>query len=196
MVQVFIKDSGRISIPYDGSEAAFTYFTDTAPTQQKKRQGEFRVEDPIELKLTSFSPTVQNNTQVVSGLTDMRTLSSSISKSPLLFNCTCTVNKPRNTFTDTTDLKDLDTYTKILLLQWSKGYKQFWIEDTPNKDREKLFTLYNWISLFGVNDASTTYGTTVSGVKKHLKVLLNSFTQQEGVDQLTYQMTFEVKWDF
>jgi len=195
MVDIYIKDSGLLSIPYDSTETSFTTYG--SATVQNKRDGEFTIPSALVMKITNMTQAVSNNFQDVLGMKDQRGSSSRISQSPMIFTATCLVDKPMNTFTDVSNRKDLVSYIDMMLMTWSKGYKQLWISDPTDVQREWLFTLYDLISTFGYNDGSLTEGTTDTlGVKRHLKILVKSFTQNEGADTLTYQVTFKIIWDF
>lgn len=194
MVNVYIQDSGRVSVPYDATETQFPVFSSS--TQTQKREGEFRVSDVITMKLDNFNFILGNNEQTTGGATDLRSIIQKTGMNPIGLNLTCHIDKPRNNFTGS-DTKDLPVIINYVLQSISNGYKQFWISDTTTS-RESLFSLYYFITTFGVNDGSTTSGTTDtsdSNLKKHLKVTLGSFNYQEGVDEVSFNITLNILWD-
>ncbi len=191
MVNIYIRDSGLLSIPYDATETPFTDYT--SATQNEKRAGEFRQDDTsVLLKVDSLVNSVANTSQDVLGITDMRGGTKKIALNPFTFTLTCHIIKP--TTLNTTNRKDLPELIKVLLMTLTKGYKQLWIVDTET-NREQNMSLYDYISTFGYNDSSLAVGTTVGAVKKHLKIDIQSFTQNEGNKSLTYQLQLRILWD-
>jgi len=192
MVSIYLADSGLMSIPYSASESRFpTYAT---ASSEEKRGGEFYNNAPLELKVSNFTMGISNNSQKVGGVIDKRTTVQRTGTAPFQFTITAYLDKPKNTFIDI-DRKDLNTLGELLKYTMSNGYKQFWIRDVTNSDRETLFSIYDLIKTFGYSDSSLAIGTTIDGNPMHLKVYLESFTQNEGVDKLSYQITFSILWD-
>jgi hypothetical protein len=195
MVKVYLKDSGLLEVPYVASESQFDTFATATSTE--KRQGEFRVVDTVEMNITNFQFASTKLNQGGVGVTDLRSQGLLLGQNPLTFNFTCELSIPHNNFTGT-DTEDLDDYENLLLMSLSRGYKQLWLEDGTSVLREKLFSLYKAIKLFGVDDGSLANGSTMDDLsKKHLKLNLLSFNQNEGAGKsvMSYQVSVELLWD-
>lgn len=192
MVNIYIQDSGRLKIPY-AVETPFT--TELLATQTQKRAGEFTVNNPVLLKITAFNFSFGNTTQNSSGGSDRRLNLQKVSLQPIQFTLTCTLDKPKNVFLsgENGDLVKISNLTKMIM---SNGYKQLWIEDETDVIREGMFSFYELVSSYGVDDESLVAGTTVGAEKKHLKVSLDGYTHNEGVEDATYQLNFTLLWDF
>lgn len=192
MVSIYLGDSGLLSIPYSSSETQFPTYA--LATSEERRRGEFYNDTPLELKISNFTMGISNNSQKVGGVTDKRITVQKTGVAPFQFTVTAFLDKPSNSFINI-DRKDLNTLGELLKYTMSNGYKQFWIKDATDSDRETLFSIYDLIKTFGYSDNSLLLGTTIDGNPSHLKVYLESFTQNEGVDKLTYQLTFTILWD-
>jgi len=194
MVNIYIQDSGLISVPYSVSETSFPNFS--SATQTQKRAGEFKVQNSTLLKITGISFDASNSTQNTNGGKDNRVSVQKTGFKPIQFTLTCEVDKPKNYFIGT-NTKDLPIIGNIIKMIMSRGYKQIWIVGEPgdNTDHEQLFSFYQLIETFGITDASLSVGTTVGSELKHLKVSLDGYIHNEGVENLSYQLAFTLLWD-
>jgi len=181
MTDIFLYDTGVINLT---SETPFPLFEDA--TKKQKELGEFRIQDPIKLKVTAFNEGISNTSQ--SATNGLRSIRQRIGTAPLSYSLTAYATKP-TVFTGT-DRKDLPSVFLLKLMSLSQGYKELYLADLFVPAREELFSLYDTIQGFGTDTILNTHN------RRALKVSIDSLSTQESVNGITYNLTLTINWEF
>ena len=179
----YLYDTGLVNPEFDASETPFPNWDSATITQRS--QGEFKATaNPVSLKIETVNSGIKANIKQIPSLTSFKTKSIIASINPFKYTIQGFINKPR-TYTGT-DKKDLDVYKAFHLLQISKGHKDFYIKDDTSSSTEELFSLYSLIDLFGKTDSGNPDN------KKHLNVIIDSLSFNEGKKVITFTMQLTI----
>lgn len=180
MVYVYLEDTGHTAL--DVSDTEFTAYT--SATQTEIEDGEFKADSRVLLKITSLNYGDKNNLQSLLPLTGNLSSSNKVSSDVIKFSIGGYINKP-STFTGT-DTKDLPNLKQLLLMRLSNGHKDLYLSNNYTPNNEALFSLKWLIELYGVQDAGNTDSA------KHLNVIVESFSFNEGVNTLNYTINVRI----
>ena len=183
-MDIYLEDTGYVNPTFGLTETPFVDYE--SATDEQKKLGEFKVSVPVRLKVTTINLGDKSNIQISQNpLTSSKSVTH-ISNEIMKITLTCMLKKPINNFTDTSNLGDLPDLKNILLMKRSQGHKDLYIKDDVNPDVEKLFSLYYLIDIFGRTDNGNSLN------KKHLNVFIDSFSQNEGINKLSYNLVLSI----
>lgn len=177
---IYIYDTGVINAtsetPYDAFAAA---------SVASKRKGEFKVADTLKLKITSLNTGISNTNQSASN--GLLSSNQRIGTAPFSFSVTGYLMKP--TVYTGIDSKDLPDMFDLNMMTLSQGYKEIYIEENALLNKE-LLSIYQYIKGFGTDDVLNPED------ERAIKVNIDSISFNEGTADLSYNITFNVDWDF
>lgn len=193
-MKIKIEDTGLVDFNFSVSEIAsrfkkYSDLTTSEADQTSKEYGEFRVDNPIELKVIAKNKGISTNSQKIPSYTGTKSQSIRTSTSPITLSLTVKFDKPLNI---TTNYRDLPSIKDLDLLAITKGHKDIYI--TPEiEDNEKLMSLYYDMLVFGRTDSGSPSYTEDT---LHLNVDIDSISENEGVSELSYNITMTILFEF
>jgi len=179
----YIYDTGLVNPVFEETETPFPTWENASPTQRMK--GEFRISDnPLIFKINSINSGLKANLKIIPSLSSLKTKVIQPSIEPINYTIQGFIRKPLRY--DINNKYDLDIYKYLHLLQFSKGHKDLYIKDDTNSSIEELFSIHYLIDIIGKEDNGNPDN------KKHLNVVVNSISFNEGKKDITFSLNLVI----
>lgn len=186
-MNIYLRDTGFVRPDFTSGETSFDGVSSVG--LEKKRVGEFKVEDRMLLKVHNYDISTGKVRQNIAGITDLRNKGNTISMNPIILNLSCSLEIQKNY--NSGDALDVPKVKDLFLMLMSRGHKDLYLEDHPGRNVKDLFGLQVFLSTFGREDDPDG-----DGLFKRLNVDITDLRVINTLESFDFELECQVLWDF